>query len=63
MEKVGPVAGLVLAFNAAEANNSLPVRFHVGYGAYGPATIGHLRRKGFQVRRGTDCWEITSRDL
>lgn len=61
-KKVGPVATLVRAFNAAERDGTLPVKFHMGKFAYGPATVAHLRRKGLIVSRGLDCWEITGRE-
>lgn len=61
-KKVGPVATLIRAFNAAQRDGKLPVRFHVGQFAYGPSTVAHLRRKGMIVSRGLDCWEITGRN-
>jgi len=61
-KKVGPVATLIRAFNAAERDGKLPVRFQIGKFAYGPSTVAHLRRKGMIVSRGLDCWEITGRN-
>lgn len=61
-KKVGPVATLIRAFNAAERDGKLPVKFHMGKFAYGPSTVAHLRRKGMIVSRGIDCWEIIGRN-
>ena len=60
--EVGPVATLIRAFNAAERDGKLPVKFHMGKFAYGPSTAAHLRRKGLIVSRGIECWEITGRN-
>ncbi|QMP23954.1 hypothetical protein DDSR119_36 [Pseudomonas phage DDSR119] len=61
-KEAGPVATLIRAFNAAERDGNLPVRFQIGKFAYGPSIVAHLRRKGMIVSRGLDCWEITGRN-